>query len=64
MDMYFASNLFEIKLVQDNKFNPNKYFDILENNWRLDEYPQKITLAKKMCSNVMVDPDKVLFGKL
>ncbi len=64
MDMYFASNLFEIKLARDNKFNPSKYFDILENNWRLDEYPQKITLAKKMCSNVMVDPDKVLFGKL
>ena len=30
-------------------FNPKEYFDILNNNWKLDGLPEKITEAQSIC---------------
>ena len=40
-------------------FDPEKYFDILDNNWKLDKFPEKITEAHLMCTG---KPDKIFKG--
>ena len=49
MAWYESENYFGIKLVSGPDFNPNDYFDILRNNWKLDGLPQKIAEAKSLC---------------
>ena len=55
MAWYESENYFGIKLVSGPDFNPNDYFDILRNNWKLDGLPQKIAEAQSIC----LGPDEV-----
>ena len=55
MAWYESENYFGIKLVSGPDFNPNDYFDILRNNWKLDGLPQKIAEAQSLC----VGPDEI-----
>ena len=50
-----SENYFGIKLVSGPDFNPNDYFDILRNNWKLDGLPQKIAEAQSLC----IGPDEI-----
>ena len=49
MAWYESENYFGIKLVSGPDFNPNDYFDILRNNWKLDGLPKKIAEAQSIC---------------
>ena len=55
MSWYESENYFGIKLVSGPDFNPNDYFDILRNNWKLDGLPQKIAEAQSLC----IGPDEI-----
>ena len=55
MAWYESENYFGIKLVSGPDFNPNDYFDILRNNWKLDGLPQKIAEAQSLC----IGPDEI-----
>ena len=55
MAWYESENYFGIKLVSGPDFNPNDYFDILRNNWKLDGLPQKIAEAQSLC----IGPDEL-----
>ena len=55
MAWYESENYFGIKLVSGPDFNPNDYFDILRNNWKLDGLPQKIAEAQSLC----MGPDEI-----
>ena len=49
MAWYNNDNFFGIELVNSPNFNPEEYFDILNNNWKLDGLPEKITEAQSIC---------------
>ena len=59
MKDYKKDEKFSITLAKSEDFNPEKYFDILSNNWKLDKFPEKITEAHLMCSG---KPNKLLKG--
>ena len=56
MKAYRSKNKFSIELGKAEDFNPDDYFDIYYNNWILDKYPEKISVARGMCEG------KVLLG--
>ena len=49
MKMYENEKQFSIELAASEKLNLDNYFDILNNNWKLDLLPHKIKKAQKMC---------------
>tara|TARA_Y100000590_G_scaffold160736_1_gene184287 strand:+ start:624 stop:1244 length:621 start_codon:yes stop_codon:yes gene_type:complete len=49
MSIYNYQKSFRLRILNENNFNPENYFDITENNWKLDEYPKNINKAHKMC---------------
>ncbi len=49
MAWYEDKNFFGIELVSKPDFNPQDYFDITNNNWKLDNLPEKITQAQRLC---------------
>ena len=49
MNWYNQENFFGIQLVGNQSFNPQDYFDITDNNWKLDGLPEKIVEAQSMC---------------
>ena len=49
MAWYDSENYFGIELVSGPNFNPDEYFDILRNNWKLEGLPQKIAEAQSIC---------------
>ena len=49
MAWYNHDNFFGIELVNSPNFDPKEYFDILNNNWKLDGLPEKITEAQSIC---------------
>ena len=49
MAWYNHDNFFGIELVNSSNFDPKEYFDILNNNWKLDGLPEKITEAQSIC---------------
>ena len=55
MAWYESENYFGIKLVSGPNFNPDDYFDILRNNWKLDGLPKKIAEAQSLC----LGPDEI-----
>ena len=59
MKDYKKDEKFSITLAKSEDFNPEKYFDILSNNWKLDYFPEKITEAHLMC---LGKPNKLLKG--
>ena len=49
MDWYNQDNFFGIQLVSNQVFNPEDYFDITDNNWKMDGLPEKISEAQSIC---------------
>jgi len=49
MKDYRKNNKFSITLAKADDFDPEKYFDILDNNWKLDMFPEKIKEASSLC---------------
>ena len=49
MAWYNHDNFFGITLVGNQGFDPDEYFDIKDNNWKLDGLPEKITEAQSIC---------------
>ena len=49
MAWYNSDNFFGITLVGNQGFDPDEYFDIKDNNWKLDGLPEKITEAQSIC---------------
>ena len=49
MTWYKHENFFGIELVSKPGFDPKDYFDIIDNNWKLDDLPEKITEAQGLC---------------
>ena len=58
MNWYNQDNFFGIQLASNQVFNPQDYFDITDNNWKLDGLPEKITKAQSMC----YDPKVIEIG--
>ncbi len=54
MAWYEDNNFFGIELVSKPGFDPQDYFDITDNNWKLDNLPEKITEAQGLC----LEPDE------
>ena len=57
MVIYSRENKFAIKLLNEDGFNPNNYFDLIENNWALDKFPEHIGKAYEICNG---KPSKIL----
>ena len=36
--------------INEDGFNPNKYFDLIENNWVLEKFPEHISKAHEICT--------------
>ena len=49
MAWYNSDNFFGITLVGNQGFDPDEYFDIKDNNWKLDGLPEKIIEAQSIC---------------
>jgi hypothetical protein len=49
MAWYEDKNFFGIELVSEPGFDPQDYFDITDNNWKLDHLPEKILQAQRLC---------------
>ena len=49
MAWYEDKNFFGIELVSKPGFDPQDYFDITDNNWKLDHLPEKIIQAQRLC---------------
>ena len=54
MAWYEDKNFFGIELVSKPGFDPSDYFDIIDNNWKLDDLPEKIAEAQGLC----LEPDE------
>ena len=54
MAWYEDKKFFGIELVSKPGFDPKDYFDIIDNNWKLDDLPEKITEAQGLC----LEPDQ------
>ena len=52
MNVYNKDNRFSITLLNEDNFDPDKYFNVLNNSWKLDKLPQKIKLAQGLCSQI------------
>ena len=53
--MYDFEKEFRIELVRHDGHDPEKYFDIFHNNWKLDLLIEKIEIARNMC----LGPDEI-----
>ena len=49
MSWYNQDNFFGIQLIGKQGFEPEEYFDITDNNWKMDGLPEKITEAQSIC---------------
>ena len=49
MAWYEDKNFFGFELVSEPGFDPQDYFDITDNNWKLDHLPEKIIQAQRLC---------------
>ena len=49
MELYNNHNKFSITLLNEDNFDPNKYFNVLNNSWKLDKLPQKIKQVQALC---------------
>ena len=49
MTIYKQEKNFSIELLDEDGFNPDYYFDISKNNWKLDLLPHKIEQAQSIC---------------
>ena len=51
MASYNADKNYSIELMDDDKFEFTKYFDVLVNEWDLKKYPEIINEAREQCLN-------------
>ena len=51
MASYNANKNYSIELMDDEKFEFTKYFDVSVNEWNLEKYPEKINEAREQCLN-------------
>ena len=51
MASYNAHKNYSIELMDDEKFEYTKYFDVPVNEWDLEKYPEKINEAREQCLN-------------
>jgi hypothetical protein len=51
MESYNANKNYSIELMDDEKFEFTKYFDVSVNEWDLEKYPEKINEAREQCLN-------------
>ena len=51
MASYNANKNYSIELMDDEKFEFTKYFDVSVNEWDLEKYPEKINEAREQCLN-------------
>ena len=49
MASYNANKNYSIELMDDEKFEFTKYFDVSVNEWDLEKYPEKINQAREKC---------------
>ena len=49
MKLYNHQKEFSITLVKNESYDPSSHFDILDNNWKLEELPQNIKKAQRLC---------------
>ena len=49
---YIKENRFEIQIVDGVGFKAAKYFDIPNNNWKLDKLVPSISEARKQCKQL------------
>ena len=49
MSWYNQDNFFGIQLIGKQGFEPEEYFDITDNNWKMDGLPEKISEAQTIC---------------
>tara|TARA_Y100001970_G_scaffold228978_1_gene283850 strand:- start:3384 stop:3962 length:579 start_codon:yes stop_codon:yes gene_type:complete len=49
MKLYNHQKEFSITLIKNDHYNPEDHFDILDNKWKLEELPQNIKKAQRMC---------------
>jgi hypothetical protein len=49
MASYNAHKNYSIELMDDEKIEFTKYFDVLINEWDLEKYPEKINQAREKC---------------
>ena len=49
MASYNAHKNYSIELMDDEKFEFTKYFDVSVNEWDLEKYPEKINQAREKC---------------
>ena len=51
-DFYREEKRFEIEIVDGIGFKAAKYFDILNNNWKLDKLVPSVLEARKLCKTI------------
>ncbi len=49
MASYNDHKNYSIELMDDEKFEFTKYFDVSVNEWDLEKYPEKINQAREKC---------------
>jgi hypothetical protein len=64
MASYNAHKNYSIELMDDEKFEFTKYFDVSVNEWDLEKYPEKINLAREKCLEDVISDIKLSSNKL
>jgi len=64
MASYNVHKNYSIELMDDEKFEFTKYFDVSVNEWDLEKYPEKINLAREKCLEDVISDIKLSSNKL
>lgn len=64
MASYNANKNYSIELMDDEKFEFTKYFDVLVNEWDLEKYPEKINQAREKCLEDVISDIKLSSNNL
>ena len=64
MASYNAHKNYSIELMDDEKFEYTKYFDVPVNEWDLEKYPEKINQAREKCLEDVISDIKLSSNKL
>ena len=64
MASYNAHKNYSIELMDDEKIEFTKYFDVLVNEWDLEKYPEKINQAREKCLEYVISDIKLSSNKL
>jgi len=64
MASYNANKNYSIELMDDEKFEFTKYFDVSVNEWDLEKYPEKINQAREKCLEDVISDIKLSSNNL